>query len=96
MEKLTEHEDWLYEDGANANYTVYDEMKANLSSLYNNFDERKQEHLRRELVMETAKKALDGYEEKVEDLKDTKSWITEDERSQVLERIKEIRDWLDE
>ena len=32
------------------------------------------------MVEQTAKKALDGYEEKTEDLKETKSWISEDER----------------
>ena len=48
------------------------------------------------MVQETAQKALVGYEEKTEDLKETKSWISEDERQQVLDRIKEIREWLDE
>jgi len=96
MEKLTEHEDWLYEDGADANYTTYDEMKVNLTSVSQMYADRKAEHERRELVEQTAKKALDGYEEKTEDLKETKSWISEDERQQVLDRVKEVREWLDE
>lgn len=34
IERLNEHEDWLYEDGANANYTVYEQMHKNLSHYF--------------------------------------------------------------
>ena len=32
MENITGFEDWLYEDGANANYTTYDELRVNLTA----------------------------------------------------------------
>ena len=31
IEKLTEWEDWLYEDGANQNYSVYEKMHKNMT-----------------------------------------------------------------
>lgn len=38
---LTEMEDWLYEDGADANYTVYEEKHKELSKEFEKLDNRK-------------------------------------------------------
>jgi len=41
MEQLTEMEDWLYDEGANQNYTVYEEKAKNLTRDYNKYDNLK-------------------------------------------------------
>jgi len=96
IEKLTEQEDWLYEDGSNENYTVYQDLHKNLSAQFDSFNKRKVEHENREAVIESANKALDKYIESLQDLKETKTWITDEERKEVEDRVTEIRDWLKE
>lgn len=96
LEKLTELEDWLYEDGASANYTTYDKERKNLSDLFDSLNNRKVQHAERETVAATAEKGLEAYEAKLDDLKTTKTWITDEERQDVTDKIGEIRNWLKE
>lgn len=44
MEKLTEMEDWLYEDGSDLNHTVYNNKAKNLTNDFNNWSNLKNEH----------------------------------------------------
>ena len=41
IEKLTEMEDWLYEDGADANYTVCEAKHKDLSKEFEKLENRK-------------------------------------------------------
>lgn len=94
VEYLTEQEDWLYEDGANQNYSTYEKMEKNLTSKLSGFENRKSEHEKREKVKTIVEEAMKEYEKKLEDLKDSKPWITDSERKDVTDRMKEISDWL--
>jgi hypoxia up-regulated 1 len=89
-------EDWLYEDGANANYTTYDKQRKNMTDLFDTLNNRKVQHAERDTVASTADKGLEAYEAKIEDLKTTKTWITDEERQDVTDKIAEIRNWLKE
>jgi len=51
-----------------------------LTAEFNSYDRRKKEHTQREAVIASANEALDAYVEKLEDLKETKTWITDEER----------------
>jgi hypothetical protein len=83
MERLSEMEDWLYEDGADMNYTVYQDKAKNLTRDYNNYDSLKQEELHRSQILLKTNEALEAYEIKLEDIKHNKTWITEEEVSDV-------------
>ena len=44
IEQLTEWEDWLYEDGANQLYTVYEKMHKNMTKDLDQYKARKNAH----------------------------------------------------
>lgn len=94
IEELNGHEDWLYEDGATANHTTYTKMFRNLKATYVKYENRKQEHEARKMVEETAEATFKDYEEKTRDLAETKTWITKEERQDVLDKVEEVRVWL--
>lgn len=47
---LGEQEDWLYDEGANANHTVFQSLEKNLTTQHASFEKRKEEHQKREIV----------------------------------------------
>jgi len=46
--------------------------------------------------VETANKMLTKIDEKVKDMKESKPWITEDEKKDVLDKAAEVKKWLDD
>lgn len=96
IEKLSEHEDWLYEDGATANATVFEKMYRTLNTDYQKYEKRKQEDELRDGFIKNITATMQALDEKVHELKETKDWITEGERQDVTDKIKEIRDWFNE
>jgi len=71
-------------------------LHKNLTSEYESFANRRLEHDLRQTVSETAEKGLATYEEKMADLKETKTWITDEEWKDVIEKIADMRIWLKE
>ena len=69
-------------------------MEKNLTSQLDKFESRKNEHDRREMVKKVVTEAMEEYEKKLEDLKETKTWITQEEREDVSSKMKEIQEWL--
>lgn len=92
---LNEMEDWLYDDGSEANYTVLEKKRKDLDADFSKYTKRKQLH---ETIPDTLSKARSGIaklEEKTKKLETEKPHITEDERNDVLARAKELSEWLD-
>lgn len=79
IETLSELEEWLYDEGDGANYTVYNNKAKNLTDDYNKYNNLKSEHQYRSEILEKTEKAMQAYESKIEDLKVNKTWITETE-----------------
>ena len=48
------------------------------------------------MILEVVTKAMDEFEAKLEDLKETKTWITEEEREDVSKKMNDILTWLKE
>jgi len=69
-------EDWLYEDGAEANYTVMENKTAELQKDFDVYTGRKNLLENLEALVAKAKKSIAKTEEKTEALKDDKVWIT--------------------
>lgn len=94
IEYLNEQEDWLYEDGAQQNHTVYETLEKNLTKTATKFEERKSEHETREKVKSVVDEGMAEYTKKLEELKETKTWITDEERKDVSDKMAEIQKWL--
>jgi hypothetical protein len=94
IEQLSELEDWLYDEGADMNYTVYDNKAKNLTNDYNHYIHLKNEHTYRGEILDKTEKAMEAYEAKIEDLKINKTWISEGEFKDVTDKISDLRDWL--
>jgi len=96
IERLTELEDWLYEDGADANYTVYEGKAKNMTKDFDRFNNRKVLDEERPKSVESARKVLTKILDKVAEMKDAKPWITDEEKKDVTEKLEEVKKWLEE
>lgn len=94
IQHLSEQEDWLYEDGAQQNHTTYENLAKNLSASLEKFQSRQAEHEKRDKVNSIVAEAMQEYDKKLEELKESKPWISEKERQDVKDRMNEIQDWL--
>ena len=92
---LNEMEDWLYDDGSDANYTVLEKKRKDLDTDFSKYTTRKQMH---ETLADTLSKAREGIkkvETKTAKLEQEKPHISEEERNDVLARAKELTEWLE-
>jgi len=96
IEKLNEMEDWLYEDGADANFTVYRKKREELDKEFQVYVKREQFHSEKEKTVEQSKKVLVKIIDKVAELGESKPWIVEEEKKDVLEKVEETRQWMEE
>ena len=94
IEQLSEMEDWLYDEGADMNYTVYNNKAKNLTNDYNHYQHLKTEHTYRSEILSKTETAMQAYEAKIEDLKINKTWITEQEFKDVEGKISDLREWV--
>lgn len=93
---LRDAENWLEEDGYNAKYTEYLSRYSELNSQFTKFKARKEEYSLRDSAVESARTKLAKVQDKTEELEKKKSWITADQRKDVLDKINETLAWIDE
>jgi len=87
VEQLNEWEDWLYEDGSNQPYTVYEKKYKNMTRDMSKYEARKEWNTQKVNMVEKTQKSIANYRKKTEALKESKPWITEQERNDVLEKV---------
>ena len=95
IENLTAMEDWLYEDGASANHTVYEEKHKELAKEFAKLEDRKGWFEQQDEFKNSTYGALDAYMDKVAKLSESKPWITSEELKDVIDKVDEIRKWFD-
>lgn len=95
IDNLTALEDWLYEDGASANYSVYQDKYKELSKEFEKLETRKGWYDQQDEFKNNTLTALDLYLEKVGKLSETKPWITDEELKDVIDKVDEIRKWFE-
>lgn len=71
-------------------------MERNLTSKMKVFASRQQEHEMREKVNSIVEQAMTEYDNKLEELRDSKPWIVDAEKKDVKDKMTEISDWLKE
>ena len=95
LEYLNEQSDWLYEEGANMNFTVYNKLEKNLTSQYERFKGLKTKHAERASTEKVVRGEIADYRKQVEDLEVTKPWITEEQKKNVTDKINKIEKELE-
>ena len=95
IDNLTALEDWLYEDGASANYSVYEDKYKELAKEFGKFETRKGWYEQQDEFKNNTLTALDLYLDKVAKLSETKPWITNEELKDVIDKVDEIRKWFE-
>jgi len=96
MEKLMEHEDWIYDEGATANFTTFEKLYKTLNTQYGKLEKRRAADVGRDQFIKDTFEKLEKFDESVQDLKETKSWISDEERKDVSDKIAEVRTWFNE
>lgn len=89
-------EDWLYEDGSDAGFKVYQSRTYELRSDYSTYKNRKDAHDKRKEFVPISYERLNEIRDEINALQEKKPWITEEDVKDVLDRVSEAKDWLDE
>jgi len=84
-------EDWLYEDGSDANYTVYRKKREELNTEFEVYQKRESFHKEKDKLVDVSRKHFTEIINRVAELQEKKPWITEEEKKDVLEKVEETR-----
>lgn len=96
IEKLNEMEDWLYEDGSDESYPAYRKKREELDKDFRVFQKRESFDKEQSKTVESSKKVLTKIIDKIAEMKDAKPWIAEEEKQDILDRVEEARQWMEE
>lgn len=88
-------EDWLYEDGADLGYKEYQEKQYGLMTKQTVYKKRKEQHKLRTELLDQILEDLTAQASKVDALRESMPWVTEQEQSDLREKIDEFRAWLE-
>ena len=94
IEQLTEWEDWLYDEGSNLMYNVYEDMYKNMTKDLNTYKARKSLFETRPEFIEKTNQALDKMKEVMEE--DFESAATQEEKTDVIDKISEVKTWFND
>lgn len=93
---MNELEEWLYEEGANANFTTYSKKEKEILKKFDAYEGRKQFDKEITLTIETTAATFAELETKLEDLQESKPWIKEDVMKELAEKIAETKKWFED
>lgn len=94
IEQLTEWEDWLYDEGSNLMYNVYEDMYKNMTKDLDAYKSRKSQAETRPEFIERTNQALDKMKEAMEE--DFESAATQEEKTDVIDKISEVKTWFND
>lgn len=97
VRKLAEEaEAWLDEDGYNADLATMEDKYAEMSIPFEKILLRISESTERPRIIEDIQKKLTEIETLIEKWRESKPQVTEEERTEVLDKVKEARKWIEE
>lgn len=96
IEKMNELEEWLYEEGASANFTTYGKKEKEILKKFDAYQGRKQFDKEITETIETTAATFADLESKLEELQETKTWIKEDVIKELTEKIAETKKWFED
>jgi len=91
-----EAEDWMYEDGYDADLATFEAKYDEISTPAEKVWFRMKESKDRPAAIKALMEKMDKVEELMKKWESTMPQVTEDERGDVLEKVKKIREWIDE
>ena len=95
VHKLAENaEEWLYEDGYHADLATMEDKYAELSVPFEKILLRISESKNRPAAAEALGKKLSEIETLMEKWSESKPQVTEEERKEVLDKVKVAREWI--
>jgi len=97
VRKLAEEaEDWLYEDGYSADLATMEDKYAELSVPFEKIMLRISEKTARPEAIEALQTKLTEIEALMAKWEESKPQVTEEERKSVLDKVEEVRKWIDD
>merc|ERR1711998_507268 len=87
-------EDWLYDEGSNLMYNVYEDMYKNMTKDLNAYKARKSLFETRPEFVEKTNQALDKMKEVMEE--DFESAATQEEKTDDIDKISEVKTWFND
>ena len=95
VKKTGDFEDWLYDDGSDVGYKVYQEKHYDLLADYSKIKNRKEQYKEREENVPKYLELLQDTKTKGIEVRENMPWVTEQEQTDLLEKTDETREWLD-
>lgn len=92
----TDAEDWMYEDGYDADYATYADKYAELSTPFEAIMYRVTERIARPDAIDALKKKLTKAAELLTKWETEKPQVTEEERGDVKAKMAEVEKWIEE
>lgn len=92
----TDAEDWMYEDGYDADYVTYADKYAELSTPFEAILYRVAEQIARPDAIDALKKKLTKAAELLTKWETEKPQVTEEEREDVKAKMAEVETWIEE
>ena len=89
-------EEWMFDEGYTADLKTYDEKYVELSTPAEKMFFRLAELAARPKTIEALKTKLDKVGQLIKKWEETMTHITEEERTEVLEKVAEVRKWIEE
>lgn len=94
IEYLSEIEDWLYGDGTYANHSVYSDKRKGIDKDFQKYRGIQIADQKRQDTINQSEEAMVSLEKQLEELKELKPWITDEEFKDISDSISEFRVWL--
>eukprot|EP00195_Chlamydomonas_chlamydogama_P003215 CAMPEP_0202919692 /NCGR_PEP_ID=MMETSP1392-20130828/76466_1 /ASSEMBLY_ACC=CAM_ASM_000868 /TAXON_ID=225041 /ORGANISM="Chlamydomonas chlamydogama, Strain SAG 11-48b" /LENGTH=990 /DNA_ID=CAMNT_0049613149 /DNA_START=318 /DNA_END=3290 /DNA_ORIENTATION=+ len=95
-EQLTEMEDWLYMDGDNEQAVEYRKRLRSLKEVGDPINRRAQELEMRPQALEDVKKQIDLKLKTANAWADSKPWINETDRAEVIKKLEDVLKWVED
>lgn len=96
LQKCEDAEEWLYDAGSDVGYKVYQEKHYDLLSEYSTYKNRKQQASERDEAVPKYMDELNDTKTKAIEIREKMPWVTEQEQSDLLEKVDETKQWLEE
>ena len=96
LQKCEDAEEWLYDAGTDVGYKVYQEKHYDLLSEYSIYKNRKQQARERDEAVPKYMEELNNVKTKAIEIREKMPWVTEQEQSDLLEKVDETKQWLEE
>ena len=96
LQKCEDSEEWLYDAGSDVNYKVYQEKHYDLLSEYSTYKNRKVAAKERDEAVPKYLEELQDTKTKAIEIREKMPWVTEQEQNDLLEKVDETKQWLEE